>query len=96
MSRHTSSTTAGPTSAPGVVTAFTFAVTLGKTAGTRAKRAAEVAEHIEGTPGAVVAGERQDGERSWLTVVVQPPVQMAEAKRLAEGCPRCVAGTFEL
>jgi endonuclease YncB( thermonuclease family) len=42
------------------------------------------------------ASERLHGDRAWLTVAVQPPVQIAEAERLAEACPRGVAGTFGL
>ena len=89
----TSTTTAGPACGCRLVTRFTFAIRWAKSRGARAKRAAAVAEHLEGVPGAVVVVERAEGALLWLTVAVWPPLRADEAERVAEGCPEGVVGT---
>lgn len=93
VNRHTSGTIAGPASAPERVTRFTFAIRLARSRSTKAKRAAAVAEHLDGVPGSVVIEEQAEGERLWLVVAVWPPLRAADAMRAAEGCPEYVAGT---
>ena len=92
VSRHTSGMTAGPASAHGLVSRFTFAIRRARMSKTQARRAAAVADHLDNVPGAVVIEERVEGDRLWLVVAVQPPLRAVDAVRVAEGCPEYVAG----
>jgi hypothetical protein len=94
MVRHTSGMAAGPACAPRVVHRFTFAVRLAVSAKAQAKRTAEIVDHVEGEPGAMIVEERIDGGRAWLTVAMQHAVRPDDARRMAEGCPHVVLGTF--
>lgn len=96
VDRLTSGTTAGPASAHRIVSRLAWAVSWPPAAKSRRKRAAAVADHIDAHRGAFVADEWHDGGRLWLSVVVHPPITLAEASRMAEGCPEYVPGTFKV
>ena len=91
-----STTIAGPACALARVTRFSFAIRYATTEKARAKRAAAVADHLDGVPGAVVTDEWADGKLLRLTVHVWPPLRADTATRVAEGCPEYVPDTVHV
>ena len=91
-----STTIAGPACALARVTRFSFAIRYATTEKARAKRAAAVAEHLEGVPGAVVTDEWADGKLVWLTIHAWPPLRADAATRVAESCPEYVPDSVQV
>jgi hypothetical protein len=91
-----STTIAGPACALALVNRFSFAIRHATTVKARAKRAAAVAEHLEGVPGAVVTDEWADGRLLWLTIHAWPPLRADAATRVAEGCPEYVPDSVQV
>jgi len=93
-SRNTSGTVAGPASAHVIVMAFTLAVRWPQSARAQAKVIAAVAEHLDAEPDVVIIDERHADGRLWLRVALVEPLAIADARRIAAGCPGYVADTF--
>lgn len=91
-----STTIAGPACALARVTRFGFAIKYATNPSTRAKRAAAVADHLDGVPGAVVTDEWADGKLLRLTIHVWPPLRADTATRVAEGCPEYAVDTVHV
>lgn len=96
VDRFTSGTTAGPASAHRIVSRLAWAVSWPPGPKARRKRAAAVADHIDAHGGTVVADEWHDGGKLWLSVAVHPPITLAEASRMAKGCPEYVADSIHV